>query len=115
MASPSPTTVIFSGDTAYVSNGSLSIPGLIDGQIWKIENFSTVTPPAPVPTAAPTTAAPAPTPTAAASGAITAPNTGSGGQAGGSGDSGYLTLVLLGLAGAAIVATGTGILWKRSQ
>ena len=72
-------------------------------------------PAGPVPTAAPTTAAPAPTPTAAASGAITAPNTGSGGQAGASGDSGYLTLVLLGLAGAAIVATGTGILWKRSQ
>ena len=108
--------MIFSGDTAYISNGSVSIPGLVDGQIWKIANFSTVTPPAPVPTAAPTTAPPAPTATpAGGTGGITAPNTGSGGQAAGSSDNGYLTLVLLGIAGAAIVATGTGMLWKRSQ
>ena len=74
-----PTALIFDGNTAYVSNGGVSIPGLVDGEIWKIENFSSVTPPAPEPTAAPTQAAPTATPTGG-TGTITGPNTGSGGM-----------------------------------
>ncbi len=72
-----PTSLIFAGDTAYVSNGGVSIPGLVDGEIWKIENFSSVTPPAPAPTTAP--AAPTATP-AGGTGTISGPNTGSGGM-----------------------------------
>jgi hypothetical protein len=74
-----PTSLIFVGDTAYVSNGGVSIPGLVDGEIWKIENFSSVQPPAPEPTAAPTQAAPTATPTGG-TGTISGPNTGNGGM-----------------------------------
>jgi sugar lactone lactonase YvrE len=74
------TFVAFAGDTAYVSNNSLSIPDVFEGEIVKIENFSTITLPAPQPTAVPTTAPPPPaaTPTAA-TGGIVAPDTGMGG------------------------------------
>jgi hypothetical protein len=75
--------LLFDGDTAYVANNSVTIPGVFDGSIVKIENFSAIQPlPAPAPTpppAAPTAAPPAPAPTATAPGvAITAPDTGSG-------------------------------------
>ena len=72
-----PTSLIFVGDTAYVSNGGVSIPGLVDGEIWKIENFSSVTPPAATPTSAP--AAPTATPSGG-TGTISGPSTGSGGM-----------------------------------
>ncbi len=74
-----PTSLIFVGDTAYVSNGGVSIPGLVDGEIWKIENFSSVQPPAAQPTSAPAQAAPTATP-AGGTGTISGPNTGSGGM-----------------------------------
>ena len=94
------TFVAFDGDTAYVANNSLSIPGVFEGQIWKIENFSSVTPPAQQPTAAPTQ--PSVAPTATPAGVITAPDTGSGGPAA---DSNALALWLavagLGAAGVA--------------
>lgn len=62
-----PTSLDFSGDTAYVTT--------LLGEVWQIENFSTVEPPAPEPTAAPTTA-PVATPTARTG--VTAPDTGTG-------------------------------------
>jgi hypothetical protein len=72
------TFVAFDGDTAYVANHSLSVPGVFDGEIWKIESFSSVTPPVAQPTAAPTQ--PSVAPTATPAGVITAPDTGSGGS-----------------------------------
>jgi hypothetical protein len=60
-----PTSLDFSGDTAYVTT--------LLGEVWQIENFSSVTPP-PAPTPVPTTA-PVPTPTRAG---VTAPDTGTG-------------------------------------
>ena len=101
-----PTSLIFVGDTAYVSDGGVSIPGLADGKIWQIENFSSVTPPAPEPTAAPTQQAPAPTATPR-SGAIAAPDTGNGGFDGAAGNVGG-TWIVLALAAAGIALKGAG-------
>jgi len=87
-----PTSLDFSGDTAYVTT--------LLGEVWQIEAFSTVEPPAPEPTAAPTTA-PAATPTARTG--VTAPDTGTGP---GSDDSGAMLMLAL-LIGALGAATGT--------
>jgi hypothetical protein len=62
-----PTSLDFSGDTAYVTT--------LLGEVWQIENFSAVQPPAPEPTAAPTTA---PVATATVRTGVTAPDTGYG-------------------------------------
>lgn len=74
--------IVFDGDTAYVTNNSLSIPGVFEGEIVKIEGVSALEPLAPAPTAVPepTTAPPAPTATAP-TGPISPPNTGTGGDA----------------------------------
>ena len=110
------TALIFSGDTAYVSNGGVSIPGLLDGEIWQIKNFSTI---APLPAPAPTPVAPPPAPVATATrtggtGVVTAPNTGTGGDAGGGGNgTSMLVLLALGVAGGTLVVAGTRSLWKR--
>ncbi len=88
--------LIFVGDTAYVSNNSITIPGVFDGEIVKIENFSSIAPmSAPIPTMAPA-------PTAIVTGGITPPNTGSGPT--GDGASSPMWLILaLGVAGLACV------------
>lgn len=68
------TTFTFIGDTAYVLNDSVNAFGT--GEVWKIENFSSIVPQAPIePT--PTAAPPPPAPPAKPVG-ITPPNTGSG-------------------------------------
>jgi len=90
-----PTSLDFSGDTAYVTT--------LLGEVWQIENFSTVEPPAPEPTAAPTTA-PVATPTARTG--VTAPDTGTGP---GSDDNGAMLLLAL-LVGALGAATGAAAL-----
>jgi hypothetical protein len=70
------TSVVFDGDTAYVANNGLSIPGAVEGEIWKVEGVSLLSgidTPAPEPTTAPPVASPT-VPT----GPIAPPNTGSG-------------------------------------
>lgn len=98
-----PTFVEFNGDTAYVSNWSVTPMG----EIVKIENFSSVQPP-PMPTAAPTQA-PAATATPRA-GVIGAPDTGDGSGAGGASSA---PMLLLGALGAVLVLAGTRFAWKR--
>jgi hypothetical protein len=84
-----PVSLDFSGDTAYVTT--------LGSEVWKIDNFSAVEPPAPEPTTAPP---PAATPTTGTG--ITAPDTGTGPSDGGSTN----VALMLALA-AAGVATGT--------
>jgi sugar lactone lactonase YvrE len=100
----------FDGDTAYISNFAI-VPGM--GEIVKIENFSTVQPPAPTPTTAPpapTTAPPQPTATRPAG--IVAPDTGTGGYAD-PGNGGYTWLVALIAAGALLSMGGVVALRRR--
>lgn len=95
------TSIIFSGDTAYVANNGITIPGLNDGEIWKIDNVSTLGAlPAPEPTAAAPAPPPPPAPTATRGGTIAAPDTGSGPSGGNS------TLWAIAL-GAAVLGVGT--------
>ena len=101
------TSIIFSGDTAYVANFGVSFPGA-PGEIWQIKNFSSI---APLP-AAPKPAAPAPAaPTATPRAAIAAPNTGSGPANGGSGTT--LWIVTLAAAALGAIAVGGGVAAKR--
>jgi|CXWL01.1.fsa_nt_gi hypothetical protein len=105
------TGLIFHGDTAYVSNNGVSIPGVFDGEIVKIENFSALVP-APVP--APTTAPPpppAPVPTKPV-GAIRPPDTGMGPGTAESGSATLWIAALVALAGAACVG-GAAVATKR--
>lgn len=111
-----PTSAVFSGDTAYVTNGGITIPGFIDGAIWKIDGFSAITPipqaPPPPPTSAPVAVATA-TPKAG-TGVISAPNTGTGGAAGSS--DGWLgTMLALSAVGAVAVFAATRLIWKRGE
>lgn len=108
-----PTFVEFNGNTAYVSNWSVTAMG----EIVKIENFSSVQPPAATPTAVPTAAptqAPAPTATPRG-GVIGAPDTGDGSAAaGGVSSNGWLlTLLGLGITGAALTLAGTRTVGRR--
>jgi hypothetical protein len=105
------TFVAFHGDTAYVANHSLSVPGVFEGQIWKIDGFSSVTPPAAQPTAAPTQ--PGAAPTATPAGVITAPDTGTGGAA--SGSNGSLWFVTAALAAAAAICGGAAVAVTRKS
>ena len=105
------TSLIFSGDTAYVANNGVSIPGVFEGEIWKISNFSAIAPPTPAPTAVP--AAPTATPKAGV-GVISAPNTGSGGATGGSNDGWLATMLALSAVGAVTVFAATRMIWKRN-
>jgi sugar lactone lactonase YvrE len=107
------TSIIFSGDTAYVANNGVTIPGLNDGEIWKIEGISSIAPlptqPATTPTAAPApTQAPVASPTRTG---VTAPDTGTGGNADGASALTWLVLAGLGIAGAA--TTGAAFALKR--
>jgi sugar lactone lactonase YvrE len=110
-----PTALIFSGDTAYVANGGLSIPRPDDGTIWKITGFSAITPITLTPTPAPTMVPAAPTATPKAGvGVISAPNTGSGGVGGGSNDGWLATSLALSAVGAVAVFAATRMIWKRN-
>jgi sugar lactone lactonase YvrE len=102
------TFLAFDDETAYVSNWGVTSMG----EIVKIENFSSVEPPAPAPTAA-ATQAPAATATPGG-GTIGAPDTGDGSSAAGGG-AWLLPLVLLGAAGAAFAVSGTRLFWRRGQ
>ena len=94
----------FDGDTLYIANAGIT-PG---GQIIKVENFSTVEPPA-EPTPAPTTAPPAPTATPA--GGVTAPDTG----AGSAGGSSVLPMAALLAIGAIVLLSGGAALVTRRR
>ena len=95
-----PTALEFAGDTAFVSG--------LAGDVYKIENVSSLEPLAPAPAPQPATA-PAPAPTKAA-GVITAPNTGTG--TGTAGDSMTLWFAIaLGVGGA--VAGGASVAVAR--
>jgi hypothetical protein len=100
------TALIFDGDTAYVSNNSIEIPGVFSGEIVKIENFSSIQPlptPAPQPTAAPVA-----TPTRATG--VTAPDTGTG-PMGTDDTSLWLMALALGVAG--VTMMGAALAYKR--
>jgi hypothetical protein len=101
-----PTFLVFDGDTAYVSNFSVTP----DGQIVKIPNFSSVRPPAATPTSMPTAATtPGAGPTATPrGGTIAAPNTGDGNSASvnGSGGSWLVLLAIAGVGGVALTVVG---------
>ena len=99
------TKLMFDGDTAYVSNNGVSIPGVFEGEIVKIEGVSSLEPLAPAPAPQPTTA-PAPAPTKAA-GVITAPDTGTGTGTATGGASLLWLFAALGLAG--VVCTGAAV------
>jgi len=95
------TTFTFIGDTAYVLNDSVNAFGT--GEIWKIENFSSITPQAPV-VATPTAAPPPPAPPTKPVG-ITPPNTGSGPTAAG-GSMWWVMATSVAMLGALAVAGG---------
>jgi hypothetical protein len=97
------THLTFDEDTAYVVNWGVTSMG----EIVKIENFSTVQPPAAQPTTAPP---PAPTATPPG-GVIGAPDTGAGTP---TGDGNALAIVaLFGAAGIVFAGMGTRLAWRR--
>lgn len=109
------TAIVFSGDTAYVANNGVTIPGLNDGEIWAIKNISSIAPLPTVAPATPTAAAPAPTQAPAATPTrvgVTAPNTGMG-SGSGSDSSGLTWLILAGLGAAGAAMTGAAFALKR--
>jgi hypothetical protein len=94
-----PTSLDFSGDTAYVTT--------LLGEVWQIENFSAVEPP-PSPTAVPpTTAPPAATPTRTG---VVAPDTGTG-PAGR--DSSTMLVLAIALASLGLASGGAALAFKR--
>lgn len=103
------TFMAFDGDTAYIVHWGVTP----DGQILKVENFSSVQPPA-TPTAVPPTQAPAPTATPRG-GVVGAPDTGDGtAAAGGDSSNGWLlTLLGLGIVGAALTLGGARTAGRR--
>jgi sugar lactone lactonase YvrE len=96
------TALIFSGDTAYVTNYGVSVPGS-PGEIWKIDNVSSLKAlalPEPTKPAAPTPRS-----------VIAAPNTGTGGATGGG--SWLATLLIIGAAGVALVVAAKRVGGRR--
>jgi hypothetical protein len=92
-----PTKFIFSGDTAYVVNNGQSVHEGA-GEIWKIDNVSSLKAlPAPEPTRA--AAPPAPR------SVVGAPGTGTGGPA--DGGAWFSAMLIVGIAGLALVVAGT--------
>jgi hypothetical protein len=100
--------MLFDGDTLYVNDDSINALG--QGEIWRIENFSSIQPPAPTPTAAPTQA-PAATPTAGTG--VIAPDTGTGGYASDGAGNAMLVLAVTVAAAAIIANAGAALAWKR--
>jgi hypothetical protein len=94
-----PTSLDFSGDTAYVTT--------LLGEVWQIEDFSTVEPPPPPTAVPPTTAPPAATPTRTG---VVAPDTGSGP---GDSTSSATLLIAIGLGALGLVSGGTALALKR--
>lgn len=101
------THMTFDDDTAYVVNWGVTS----QGEVVKIEDFSSVEPPpAPTPAPAPTQAGPAPTATRPTG--IAAPDTGTGSA----GADGTLALIaLFGAAGIALAAAGLRFARRRSS
>jgi hypothetical protein len=93
-----PTSLDFSGDTAFITT--------LFGEVWRIDNFSAVQPPAPEPTTAPP---PAATPTRATG--VTAPDTGTG-PTGGSNNGMVIVALAIGALGLAI--GGAALRMKRA-
>lgn len=104
------TFLAFDGNTAYVVNF-----GVAEGEIVKIENFSSVQAPTATPTAAATsvpTQAPPPAATPTRSG-IVAPDTGDG-TASGDGNGSLLLLLAIGGAGVALAGMGLRAATRRA-
>jgi hypothetical protein len=101
-----PTSLDIAGNTAFVTN--------LLGQVWKIENLSTLQP---LPAASPTVIAPAPTTPAAAVATATpgtgiaAPDTGTG--AASEGGSLSMLVVLVAAAGVAVASAGGALAIRR--
>jgi hypothetical protein len=105
------TFVIFSGDTAYMTNNS--VPALAPGEIWEIDNVSSLQPIA-VPTPAPTQAPPPPAPTATPQGGvISAPSTGDGSAASARSAPGIAVIISVLAAGLALLGGGVVVARKR--
>jgi hypothetical protein len=102
-------SLIFSGDTAYVANNGVTIPGLNDGEIWKIENVSSIEPlPAAPPPATQPTVAPKPS-----TGTIAPPSTGTGAMARGANGTALLMLAaIVGLLGVVALSGGAAVARK---
>jgi hypothetical protein len=98
------TSLIFSGDTAYIVNDAVDVFG--PGEIWQIPNFSSIQPIEATPTAAP-----APSPTAVKPVGITPPNTGSGPDDGRGG--GLLLLFALGAGALGVITLGGAAAARR--
>ncbi len=107
-----PTFIEFDGETAYVTNWSVTPMG----EIVKIQNFSSVEPPAAQPAApagSPTQpAGPAPTATPGG-GSIGAPDTGDGSATGGTGSSAWLIVAATAAAGTALTLGGARLARRR--
>jgi len=103
-------SVVFSGDTAYMTNNS--VPALAPGEIWQIDNVSSLQPIAETPTAAPASPTQAPAATATPPTGIVAPSTGDGSSlASDRGPVAWLALVL----GAGAVLLGGGLALARKR
>ncbi len=107
------TFVVFSGDTAYITNNS--VPALAPGEIWEVDNVSSLPAIEPTPTPEPTQAPP-PAPTATpAGGVIGAPNTGDGSATSAAGAaSGIAMMIAVFAAGLALVGGGVVVARKRA-
>jgi sugar lactone lactonase YvrE len=105
------TFVIFNGNTAYMTNNS--VPALAPGEIWEIDNVSSLQPIVATPTVAPTQAPPAATATPKG-GVIAAPNTGDGSSASAGGTSGIAILVAMLAAGLTLLGGGVVVARKRA-
>jgi sugar lactone lactonase YvrE len=107
------TAIVFKGDTAYIANFGIEAPGLLPpGEIWAVDNVSTLPALAVSPTAVPAspTTAPAAATATPATG-VTAPNTGTGPDGGSS--SFTWAIALAGALGA--LALGAGIVRRRTR
>jgi sugar lactone lactonase YvrE len=105
------TFVVFNGNTAYVTNNS--VPALAPGEIWQIDNVSSLPAIQPTPTAVPTQAPP-PAPTATPQGGVIgAPNTGDGSAAGAGSAPGIVVMLAVFAAGLALLGGGVAVSRKR--
>jgi sugar lactone lactonase YvrE len=105
------TSVIFNGNTAYVTNNS--VPALAPGEIWQIDNVSSLPAIQPTPTAVPTQAPP-PAPTATPQGGVIgAPNTGDGSAASAGSAPGIVVMLAVFAAGLALLGGGVAVSRKR--
>lgn len=104
------TFVVFSGDTAYMTNNS--VPALAPGEIWQIDNVSALQPLPVTPTAVPATPTQAPAATATPPTGIVAPVTGDGSALAGDGAPPLWLAIVL---GAGVVLLGGGLALARKR